>query len=80
VRKDLQTTKSKNLKKRVLNRDLWKAIVERNKTHIELLRLSRRVLSLCSCFACSNLLRRVTLAGILYCSEKMFCHREKCTA
>jgi hypothetical protein len=72
--------KIKIWKKRVLNRDLWKAIVERTKTHIDLLRLSRSVLSLCSCFACSNLLRRVTLAVILYGGEKMFCHREKCTA
>jgi hypothetical protein len=36
VRKDLQTVKIKNGKKCVLNRDLWKTIVERTKTHIEL--------------------------------------------
>jgi hypothetical protein len=36
VRKDLQTVKVKNWKKSVLNRDLWKTIVERPKTHIEL--------------------------------------------
>jgi hypothetical protein len=42
VRKDLQTVKIKNWKKSVLNRDLWKTIVERTKTHIELQRLSRR--------------------------------------
>jgi hypothetical protein len=42
VRKDLQTTKIKNWKKSVLNRGLWKTIVERTKTHIELWRLSRR--------------------------------------
>jgi hypothetical protein len=35
-RKDLQTVKIKNWKKCVLNRDLWKTIVERTKTHIEL--------------------------------------------
>jgi hypothetical protein len=34
VRKDLQTVKVKNWKKSVLNRDLWKTIVERIKTHI----------------------------------------------
>jgi hypothetical protein len=36
VRKDLQTVKIKKWKKSVLNRDLWKTIVERTKTHIEL--------------------------------------------
>jgi hypothetical protein len=36
VRKDLQTMKIRNWKKCVLNRDLWKTIVERTKTHIEL--------------------------------------------
>jgi hypothetical protein len=36
VRKDLQTMKIKNWKKSVLNRDLWKTIVEQTKTHIEL--------------------------------------------
>jgi hypothetical protein len=36
VRKDLQTMKIKNWTKSVLNRDLWKTIVERTKTHIEL--------------------------------------------
>jgi hypothetical protein len=36
VRKNLQTAKIKNWKKGVLNRDLWKKIVERIKTHIEL--------------------------------------------
>jgi hypothetical protein len=36
VRKDLQTMKIKNLKKSVLNRDLWKTTVERTKTHIQL--------------------------------------------
>jgi hypothetical protein len=33
----------KNWKKSVLNRDLWKIIVERTKTHIELWRLPRRI-------------------------------------
>jgi hypothetical protein len=36
VRKDLQTVKTINWKKGVLNRDLWKTVVERTKTHIEL--------------------------------------------
>jgi hypothetical protein len=36
VRKDLQTMKIKDWKKSVLNRDLWKTIVERTKTHIQL--------------------------------------------
>ena len=36
VRRDLQTMKVKNWKKSVLNRDLWKTIVERTKTHREL--------------------------------------------
>jgi hypothetical protein len=36
VRKDLQTIKIKNWKKSILNRDLWKKIVEQTKTHIEL--------------------------------------------
>jgi hypothetical protein len=36
VRKDLQIIKSKNWKKSVLNRDLWKTVFERTKTHIEL--------------------------------------------
>jgi hypothetical protein len=36
VRKDLQTVKIKNWKKSVLNRDLWKTVFERTKTHIEL--------------------------------------------
>ena len=36
VRKDLETVKNKNWKNCVLNRDLWKTIVERTKTHIEL--------------------------------------------
>jgi hypothetical protein len=36
IRKDLQTMKIKNLKKSVLNRDLWKTIAERTKTHVEL--------------------------------------------
>jgi hypothetical protein len=36
VRKDLQTMKNKNWKKSVLNRDLWKTVFERTKTHIEL--------------------------------------------
>jgi hypothetical protein len=35
VRKDLQTMKIKNWKKSVLNRDFWKTIVERTKTHRE---------------------------------------------
>jgi hypothetical protein len=42
VRKDLQTLNIKNWRKSVLNRDLWKTIVERTKIHIEFLRLSRR--------------------------------------
>jgi hypothetical protein len=36
VRKDLQTMKIKNWTKSILNRDLWKTIVERTKTHIDL--------------------------------------------
>ena len=36
VRKDLQTMKIKNWKRSVLDRDLWKKIVERTKTHAEL--------------------------------------------
>jgi hypothetical protein len=36
VRKDLQTMKVKNWTKIVLNRDFWKTIVERTKTHIQL--------------------------------------------
>jgi hypothetical protein len=36
VRKDLQTKKIKNGKKIVLNRDLWKRVVERTKTDMEL--------------------------------------------
>jgi hypothetical protein len=36
VRKDLLTMKIKNWKKSVINRDLWKTIVERTKTHTEL--------------------------------------------
>jgi hypothetical protein len=36
VRKDLQIMKIKNCKKSVLNRELWKTVVERTKTHIEL--------------------------------------------
>jgi hypothetical protein len=36
VRKHLQKMKIKNWKKSVLNRDLWKKIVEWTKTHIEL--------------------------------------------
>ena len=36
VRKDLQTMKIKNWKRSVLDRDLWKKIVERTKTHTEL--------------------------------------------
>jgi hypothetical protein len=35
VRKDLQTIKIRNWKKSVLNRDSWKTIVERTKTHME---------------------------------------------
>jgi hypothetical protein len=34
VRNDLQTMKITHWKKSVLNRDLWKIIVERTKTHI----------------------------------------------
>jgi DNA phosphorothioation-dependent restriction protein DptG len=41
VRKDMQTMKIKNWTKSVLNRDLWKTIVERTKTDIELKHLSR---------------------------------------
>ena len=33
MRKDLQTMKIKNWKRSVLDRDLWKKIVERTKTH-----------------------------------------------
>ena len=36
VRKDLQTMKIKNWKRSILDRDLWKKIVERTKTHTEL--------------------------------------------
>jgi hypothetical protein len=36
VRKDLQTMKIKDWKKSVLDRDLWKTVVEWTKTHIEL--------------------------------------------
>jgi hypothetical protein len=36
VRKDLQTMKITNWKKSVLNKDLWKTIVERTETHVEL--------------------------------------------
>ena len=36
VRKDLQTVKIKNWKRSVLDRDLWKKIVEWTKTHTEL--------------------------------------------
>jgi hypothetical protein len=43
VRKDWQTVKVKKWKKSVLNRDLWKAIVEQTKTHVELQCLSSRM-------------------------------------
>jgi hypothetical protein len=36
VRKDWLTVEIKNWKKSVLNRDLWKIIIERTKTHIDL--------------------------------------------
>jgi len=36
VRKDLQTMKIKNWNRSVLDRDLWKKIVEWTKTHAEL--------------------------------------------
>jgi hypothetical protein len=36
IRKDLQTMRIKNWKKSVLDRDSWKTIVERTKTHSEL--------------------------------------------
>jgi hypothetical protein len=36
IRKDLQTVRIKNWKKRVLDRDSWKTVVERTKTHSEL--------------------------------------------
>ena len=36
VRKDLQTIKIKKWKRSVLDRDLWKKVVERTKTHTEL--------------------------------------------
>ena len=36
VRKDLQTMKIKKWKRSILDRDLWKKIVERTKTHAEL--------------------------------------------
>jgi heme oxygenase len=36
IRKDLKTIRIENWKKRVLNRDCWKAIVERTKAHNEL--------------------------------------------
>ena len=36
VRKDLQTMKIKNWKRSVLDRDLWKKIVERTKIHTDL--------------------------------------------
>jgi hypothetical protein len=36
IRKDLQTMRIENWKKNVLDRDFWKAIVERTKAHSEL--------------------------------------------
>jgi hypothetical protein len=36
IRKDLQTMRIENWKKSVLDRDSWKKIVERTKTHREL--------------------------------------------
>jgi hypothetical protein len=36
IRKDLQTMRIENWKQSVLDRDSWKAIVERSKTHNEL--------------------------------------------
>jgi hypothetical protein len=36
VRKDLQKMKIKNWKKSVLNRGLWKTVVERTKTHLKM--------------------------------------------
>jgi hypothetical protein len=36
IRKDLQTMRIKNWKKKVLDRDSWKAIVEWTKVHNEL--------------------------------------------
>jgi hypothetical protein len=36
IRKDLQTMRIENWKKSVLDRDSWKAIVERTKSHSEL--------------------------------------------
>jgi hypothetical protein len=36
VRKNLHSMKIKNWTKSVLNRDLWKTVVERTKTHIQL--------------------------------------------
>jgi hypothetical protein len=36
IRKDLQTMRIKNWKKKALDRDSWKAIVERTKVHNEL--------------------------------------------
>jgi hypothetical protein len=45
VRKGLQTVTVRNFKKSILNRDLWKIVVERTKTHIELQRLPRSTIS-----------------------------------
>jgi hypothetical protein len=36
IRKDLQTMRIKNWKKQLLDKDTWKAIVERTKVHNEL--------------------------------------------
>lgn len=36
IRKDLQIMRIKNWKKKVLDRDTWKKIVERTKAHTEL--------------------------------------------
>jgi hypothetical protein len=36
IRKDLQTMRIENWKKSVLDRDSWKAVVERTKAHNEL--------------------------------------------
>ena len=52
VRKDLQTMKIKNWKRSVLDRDLWKKIAERTKTHTELQRLLRRRLYTVMCRFC----------------------------
>jgi hypothetical protein len=42
VRKDLQTVVIVNWKKSVFNRDLWKTVVERTKTHIAVVSIKNK--------------------------------------